>query len=54
MIEFGPVVQEKKIFRNFQYIFNLLLLSPLGEGQFPSFEKNLNPLPQRMICAKSG
>jgi hypothetical protein len=53
LIEFGPVVLEKKIFKNFQCIFSLSLLSPLREGRSPSF-KNLNPLPLRMICAKAG
>jgi hypothetical protein len=38
-MEFGLLVLEKKIFKSFQYIFTLLLLSPLGEGQFPSFEQ---------------
>jgi hypothetical protein len=39
LIEFGPFVLEKKIFKNFQCIFTLLLLSPLGEGLSPSFEQ---------------
>jgi hypothetical protein len=37
LIEFGLLVMEKKIFKKFQGIFTLLLLSPLGEGQSPSF-----------------
>jgi hypothetical protein len=32
LIEFGQLVLEKKIFKKFQCIFTLLLLSPLGEG----------------------
>jgi hypothetical protein len=48
LIEFGLLVLEKKIFKNFQCIFTLSLLSPLEEGQ-----SNLNPLPPRMIYAKS-
>jgi hypothetical protein len=36
-------------------IFIILLLSPLGQGRFPSFEQfRINPLPLRMICVKSG
>ena len=46
LIEFGPVVLEKKIFKNFQWFFTLLLLSPLGEGQSPSFEQTWIPSPQ--------
>jgi hypothetical protein len=38
LIEFGQLVLEKKIFKNFQCIFTRLLLSPLEEGQLPSFE----------------
>jgi hypothetical protein len=38
LIEIGQLVLEKKIFKNFQCIFTLLWLSPLGEGQSPSFE----------------
>jgi hypothetical protein len=54
LIEFGLLVLEKKIFKNFECIFTLSLLSPLEEGQSPSFEKNLKPLSPKMICAKSG
>jgi hypothetical protein len=37
--EFGLLVLEKKIFfKNFQCIFTLSLLSPLGEGLSPLFE----------------
>jgi hypothetical protein len=39
MIEFGLLVLEKKIFKKFQCIFTLSLLSPLGEGLSPSFEQ---------------
>jgi hypothetical protein len=38
LIEFGLLVLEK-IFKKCQCIFTLLLLSPLGEGQSPSFEE---------------
>jgi hypothetical protein len=32
-------VLEKKILKNVQCIFTVSLLSPLGEGQSPSFEQ---------------
>jgi hypothetical protein len=38
LVEFGLLVLEK-IFENFQCIFNLLLLSPLGEGLSPSIKQ---------------
>jgi hypothetical protein len=37
LIAFGLLVLEK-IFENFQWIFTLSLLSPLGKGLSPSFE----------------
>jgi hypothetical protein len=46
LIEFGQLVLEKKIFKNFQCIFTRLLLSPLGEGLFPSFEQTWVPSTQ--------
>jgi hypothetical protein len=39
LIEFGLLVLEKKIFKNFQRIFTLSVLSPPGGGIFPSFEQ---------------
>jgi hypothetical protein len=39
LIEIGLLVQEKKIFKNVQCIFTLLLLSALAKGQSPSFEQ---------------
>jgi hypothetical protein len=36
LINFGLMVLEKKIFKNVQCIFTLLLLPPLGEEQSPS------------------
>jgi hypothetical protein len=51
LIDFGLLVLEKKNLKNFQCIFTLLLLSPLGEGQSLSFELE-SPLPKGMICAK--
>jgi hypothetical protein len=49
LIEFGLLVLKKKVFKNFQCIFTLSLLSPLGEGLSSS-----NPLHPGMICANSG
>ena len=46
LIEIGQLVLEK-IFKNFQCIFTFLLLSPLGEGQSPSFEQFRIPFSQR-------
>jgi hypothetical protein len=46
LIDFGKLVLEKKIFNNFQCIFTLLLLSPLGDGQSPSFVQTWIPFPQ--------
>jgi hypothetical protein len=45
-IEFGLLVLEKKIFKNFQCIFTLLLLSPLWARQSPSFEQTWIPFAQ--------
>jgi hypothetical protein len=44
----GLLVLQKKIFKNFQCIFTLLWLSPLGEfeGQSPTFEQIRIPSPQ--------
>jgi hypothetical protein len=38
-IEFGLLDLEKKISKNFQCIFTLSLLSPLGEGLSPLLEE---------------
>jgi hypothetical protein len=46
LIEIGLLVLEKKIFKNVQCIFTVLLLSPLGEWQSFSFEKFKIPSPQ--------
>jgi hypothetical protein len=48
-----PADSGKDLFFKHQCIFTLLLLSPLGEGQFPSFEQTWIPSP-RMIYGKSG
>jgi hypothetical protein len=56
LIEFGWLVLEKKIFKNFECMFTLSLLSPLGDGQSPSFEQTGNPLPPKddlcQVCLK--
>jgi hypothetical protein len=46
LIEFGLLVLEKKIFKNFQCIFTLSLLSLLGEGQSPSVIHLESPSPK--------
>jgi hypothetical protein len=50
LIKFGLLVLEKKILKNFQYIFTLSLLSPLGERLSPSFEQTWYPLPKNDLC----
>jgi hypothetical protein len=50
LINFGPLVLEKKIFENFQCIFTLLLLYPLGEKLSPSFEQFESPSPKDDLC----
>ena len=42
LVEFGLVVLEK-IFKFRQCIFAILLLFPLGKGDGPSFEQQLEP-----------
>ena len=39
LVEIGPVVLEKKIFKVHQCIFAISLLSPVGKGHGPSFEQ---------------
>jgi hypothetical protein len=54
---FWSAGSEEEDFYNFSLYFYSMLLHPLGEGQSPLFKKktkNLNPLPPRMTCAKSG
>jgi hypothetical protein len=50
LIEIGLLVLEKKIFKNFHCIFTLLWLSPLEEGQSPSFEEFRIPSPKNDLC----
>jgi hypothetical protein len=50
LIEFGLLVLEKKISKNFQIIFTLSLLSPLEKG-YPRFlNKLILPLPKDDLC----
>ena len=46
LVEIGPVVLEKKIFKSCQCIFTISLLSPLWEGRGPSFEHTWIPFTQ--------
>ena len=38
LVEFGPLILEKKVFKCRQCIFEISLLSPLGKGHGSSFE----------------
>jgi hypothetical protein len=52
LIDFGQLVLEK-IFKNFQCIFTLSLVSPLGEGQslpLNEFEKFESPSSKEDLC----
>ena len=46
LVEIGPAVLEKKIFKCCQCNFTILQLSPLGKGNGPSFEQNRIPFTQ--------
>ena len=50
LIEIGLLVLEKKNFKNFQCIFTLLLLSPLGDGQSLHLNKLESPPPKNDLC----
>ena len=39
LVELGPGVLEKKIFKSFQCNFTILQLSPFVKGNGPSFEQ---------------
>jgi hypothetical protein len=47
LIEFGQLVLEKKIFKNFQCIFTLSLLSPLRVKGYPLHLKKLKSPPSK-------
>ena len=53
LVEIGPVVVEKKIFKFRQCIFAISKLSSLGEGRGPSFEQNLIPFTQGCFVSSS-
>ena len=46
LVEIGPVVLEKKIFKSYQFIFIISKLSPLWEGCGPSFQQTWIPFTQ--------
>ena len=46
LVEIGPVVLMKKIFKFWQCNFAISLLSPLGKGRSPSFEEIWIPITQ--------
>jgi hypothetical protein len=50
LIQFGLLVLEKKIFKNFQCIFTRSLLSTLGEGYHLPLNKLKSPLPKDNLC----
>jgi hypothetical protein len=50
LIEFGLLVLAKKMFKIFQCIFTLSLLSPLGEGLSLYFNKLESLLPKDDLC----
>ena len=53
LVEIGPVVQEKKIFKSCQFIFIISHLSIFGRA-WPFIWTNLNPLHPGILCAKFG
>ena len=46
LVEIGPAVLEKKIFKSWQCNFPILRLSPLEKGRGPSFEQTWIPSTQ--------
>ena len=50
LVEIGPVVLKKKIFKVRQCIFAIFLLSPLEKGRSPSFEEVESPSPKNASC----
>ena len=51
LIEIGPVVLEKKIFKVCQFCLVISLFTGIS-GHGHSFEQTLNPLYPRMLCAQ--
>ena len=54
LVEFGPVVLEKKIFKFRQSIFRYFVIISFWERAWPFIWTNLNPLQPMMLCAKFG
>ena len=50
LVEIGPVVLEKKMFKFRQCIFAIALLSPLRKGHGPSSEQTWIPFTQGCLC----
>ena len=54
LVEIGPVVPEKKIFKFHQCIFAICVIISPCKRAGPFIWTNLNPLQPRMLCAKFG
>ena len=54
LVEIGPVVLEKKIFKFHQCIFAICVIISPWKRAGPFIWTNLNPLHLRMLCAKFG
>ena len=50
LVEIGPVVLEKKIFKSYQCIFSKWLLSPLEKCMALNLNKIELPLPKNKLC----
>ena len=50
LVEIGPVVLKKKIFKVGQCILAISLFSSLGNGRGSSFEQIESPLPKNALC----
>ena len=53
LVDIGPVVLEKKIFKFRQRLFAIMYISPLEKWHGPSFKQILS-LPPSKLCAKFG
>ena len=51
LVEIGPGVLERKIFKFHQFIFTILLSSPLGKMWGSSFEETIIPFTQGCIVS---
>ena len=52
LVEIGPVVLEKNIFKYFQYNFIFSVLSPLGKRRGPSFEQTWIPSTEEFFVGR--